>query len=281
MKPISEELLSHLSGEVTSLATCWKLTRRDNLVLGFTSHDRDIIFGGVNYLAGVGFVPTAIASNSELSVDNMEIEGMVDGEVMKEVDIRAGIYDFAEIEIFMVNFNDLSHGKLDLRTGWIGEVQYGGGRFNAEVRGLMQSFSQVIGELYSPSCRAKFGDARCGLDIGDYTVSGVIDSVTSNQIFTDSSRSEDARYFTMGKITFTSGENAGMSVEVKEYGVGGEIELVFPMAYGVEVGDAYSMQAGCDKSFPTCIAKFTNAVNFRGEPHVPGVDAMLKTAGTR
>ena len=281
MKPISEALLAHLSGEVTSLTTCWKLSRRDGAVLGFTSHDRDIVFGGVTYTASNGFVPSAVVSNAELSVDNMEIHGIIDGEVMLEADIKAGIYDYAAIEIFMVNFMDLSQGRLDLRNGWLGEVKYGNGRFSAEVRGLMQAMSQVIGELYSPSCRAKLGDSRCGLDIVDFTVTGSVSVVTSNQIFEDAAREEDAGYFTMGKITFTSGNNAGISMEVKEYGVGGVVILVFPMAYELQVGDEYTMQAGCDKSFATCIARFSNAVNFRGEPHVPGVDAMLTTAGTR
>lgn len=280
MKPITPELLTHLQSEVTSLATCWKLTRRDALVMGFTSHDCDIIFDGVAYLSANGFAPVKLVSNSDFSADIMQLEGAVDGEVITEADIKAGIYDYAEIEVFMVNYNDLTQGKMSLRTGWLGEMKYGNGRFSAEMYGLTQSFAQVIGELYSPSCRAKLGDARCGLDIADLTVTGVVTGVTSNQIFVDSARTEDAGYFSMGKITFTSGANAGLEMEVKEYGAGGVISLVFPMSYVVEAGDGYSMQAGCDKSFGTCISSFSNAINFRGEPHVPGADAMFKTAGT-
>ena len=263
------------------MATCWKLTRRDAVVLGFTSHDRDIIFDSVSYVAASGFVPTAVASNSDLSVDNLEIDGMVDGAVITEDDIRAGLYDFAQIEIFMVNYSDLTQGELNLRTGWIGQVQYGKGRFVAEVRGLMQSMIQLVGELFSPSCRAKLGDARCGLDIESYTVTGSVTSFTDSQLFVDSSRTEASGYFSMGKITFTSGNNNGLSMEVKEFDGGGIINLVFSMPYAIQVGDAYSMQAGCDKSFNSCVTRFNNAVNFRGEPNIPGTDAMLTTAGTR
>ncbi len=280
MKPITLQLKSHLSSETTTLATCWKLTRRDNIVLGFTSHDRDIVFEDVTYYASVGFSPTAVASNSDLSVDNMEIDGAIDGTVILEEDISAGIYDFAGIEIFMVNYQDITQGQLNLRTGWLGEIKYGKGRFNAEVRGLMQCFSQSIGELCSPSCRAKLGDARCGLDIADFTFTGSITSISSNQVFSDSLSEEAAGYFNMGKITFTSGNNEGIPMEVKEY-KSGLITLVLPMPYEVQIADEYSMQAGCDKNFDTCINRFDNAINFRGEPHVPGVDAMLRTAGTR
>ena len=41
------------------------------------------------------------------------------------------------------------------------------------------------------------------------------------------------------------------------------------------MADAFTVTAGCDKSFRTCKAKFDNAVNFRGFPHVPGVDFAL------
>ena len=280
MKLVSSQLLNHISGEVTTMATCWKLTRRDNVVCGFTSHDYDIIFEGVTYASSAGFVPHAVSSNSNLSVDNLEIEGMIDGAIITEHDIIAGLYDFAQMEIFMVNYNDLAAGAINLRTGWIGEVKYGKGKFIAEVRGLMQSLIQVLGELFSPHCRAKFGDSRCGMNISDHIVTGSITSVIDNRNFIDSSRTEENGYFGMGKITFTSGKNSGLEMEVKEF-TGGIITLVFPMPYSIDLGDRYSMQAGCDKSFDGCISRFNNAINFRGEPYIPGTDAMLTTAGTR
>ncbi|NDF11892.1 MAG: DUF2163 domain-containing protein [Proteobacteria bacterium] len=210
------------------------------------------------------------------------VGGSVTGEgaQVKEADLMAGLYDFAEIEIFKVNYTDLSQGTLKLRRGWIGEVSVNKGQFVAEVRGLMQALSQTIGELYSPSCRASLGDSRCKIAMEPYTRTGSITSVTDNTRFADSTRVEAAGYFTFGKITFTSGANNGLSMEVKEY-VPGKITLALPMPFAVVVGDTYSMTAGCDKTIETCIVRFANAVNFRGEPHVPGTDRMLQTAGTR
>ena len=43
MKTLPAGLAEHLAGEVTTpLCRCWRLTRRDGAVLGFTDHDRDI-----------------------------------------------------------------------------------------------------------------------------------------------------------------------------------------------------------------------------------------------
>ena len=43
-------------------------------------------------------------------------------------------------------------------------------------------------------------------------------------------------------------------------------------------GDNFIIRAGCDKRMETCGAKFANTVNFRGCPHIPGQDAVLRYA---
>lgn len=39
--------------------------------------------------------------------------------------------------------------------------------------------------------------------------------------------------------------------------------------------------AGCDKIFAMRKETYNNAVNFRGEPHIPGTDALFNTASMR
>lgn len=280
MKIISAELTAHLAGEVTTLAMCWKLTRTDSVVMGFTDHDKDLEIDGVDYSASSGFTPTAVANTSNLSVDNLDVDGMLDADVISEEDVMAGIYDFAEIEVFQVNYSDLTQGILQLRRGWLGEVTLKNHQFVAEIRGLTQRLSQNIGELYSPSCRARLGDSRCKVNMATHTHTGTITSVESNSVLYDTARTEDNGIFTFGKITFTSGGNNGLSMEVKEYTVG-KLVLALPMPYTAMAGDSYSIEEGCDKTLATCKNTFNNVVNFRGEPHVPGLDRIFETAGTR
>lgn len=162
MKVITEQLLAHFNGNLTTLATCWKVTRRDGLVLGFTDHDVSKVIDGVTYLASSGYFRTAIANSATVSVDNLEIRGFLDNNLISEVDLRNGAYDFAEIEIFAINWADLSQGICRLRYGFFGEVTLRpSGLFIVELRGLMQLFSQTVGETISPDCRADLGDHRC------------------------------------------------------------------------------------------------------------------------
>lgn len=281
MKITTTELADHLSSDVLTLATCWQLKLRNNTILGFTDYDSDLIINDVTYHASSGMTPSAVASSASLAVDNMDIQGVLESQYITEEDIQAGLYDFAEVSVFMVNYTDLSQGKLNLREGWLGEVNLNNQQFVAEVRGLLQALSQGIGQLYSPLCRAKFGDNACKINLTSHTVTGTLTNVTDNRQFVDSSREEGASHFNFGVLTFTSGNNQGMAMEVKSFKSGGDITLVFPMPYTVQVGDTYSMHAGCDKTFEVCIERYSNAINFRGEPHVPGVDKMLETSGTR
>jgi uncharacterized phage protein (TIGR02218 family) len=53
------------------------------------------------------------------------------------------------------------------------------------------------------------------------------------------------------------------------------LELWQAMAEDADAGGAFTITAGCDKHFKTCKAKFDNSENFRGFPHVPGIDFAL------
>jgi uncharacterized phage protein (TIGR02218 family) len=280
MKTISAPLQNHLSQDVTTLATCWKLTRRDGVVLGFTDHDRSLTIDSVIYAAATGFTPTAIAGSALLDVDNLEIEGMLDSETISEAEIVSGLYDFAEVEVFMVNYADLTQGIVSLRTGWVGEIMWNGTRFTAEIRGLTQKLSQTIGEIYSPTCRASLGDERCGVEMTSRTVTGTLTGVTSALILSDSIRTEIAGMYAGGVLTFLSGANEGVGVEVKAF-QNTQFILTLPTPYLPSIGDAYRVTQGCDKRFETCKTVFSNAVNFRGEPHLAGMDRMLETSATR
>lgn len=278
MKSISSGLADHIAGDVTSLATCWRIARRDGVVLGFTTHDRALVIDNVTYRAASGFSPSAIAASNAFSVDNLDVAGALSSSAITEVDLRDGWFDFAKIEIFQVNWEDLTQGKLDLVSGRLGEVSITDHRFTAEIRGLAQSLQQPVGEVYSPECRADLGDRRCKIDLAGFTLTGLVTAATSNRAFTDTDRSETDGWFDYGLLTWNTGANAGLSVEVKSF-AGGVFTLFDAMPAAIDVGDRYSVHAGCDKRFATCKTKFANVLNFRGEPFVPGPDSMLDYPG--
>jgi hypothetical protein len=162
VKTVSSALAAHLAGPLTTLATCWRVARRDGTVFGFTDHDADLVVDGVTYRARTGYRRAAIAARADLSVDDTEVEGILDAAEIDAASLRAGLWDGAEVRILLVNWADPAQGPLRLRKGRLGEViARDDGTFRAELRGLAQALNVTVGELYTPECRADLGDARC------------------------------------------------------------------------------------------------------------------------
>jgi len=256
------------------------MKRKDGGMLYFTSHDRDVVVDGNIYKAADSMNVSAASSQAGLTVDNMEFEGMLSAAAITEEDILSGRYDHAEIDIFMVNYADPVMGKLHLKTGWLGEVTLQGGQFIAEMRGLTSRLQQVIGEVYTSGCRATLGDTRCKVKLSSYTLTGSATAIEAAYAFTDSSKTQTNGYFAGGVVKFTSGANNGLSMEVRDFSAG-RFSLFLPMPSAIVLGDSFTVSAGCDKQVDTCISRFNNAVNFLGEPHVPGTDKLLETSATR
>jgi uncharacterized phage protein (TIGR02218 family) len=123
------------------------------------------------------------------------------------------------------------------------------------------------------------GDSKCKVALASFTVAATVTEVVNNQTFKASTLSQAAGWFTGGEVVWTSGNNAGRRMEVKEF-ADTQVVLALPMGKSISVGDAFDIIAGCDKTRETCQSKFSNIINFRGEPDVPGTDKLLTTAGT-
>lgn len=275
MKTIGAALKTHIAGEVTTLATLWRVTRLDGAVYGFTDHDSDITYQGVISRAMTGISSGAIRGSADLAVDNLNVDGILDSASITDADLLAGMWDYASCIVMRVNYADLSMGHEVLKSGTFGNIKTGRVHFSTELRGLSQQLQQTIGRTYKPGCDADLGDSRCGVTLAGYTVTGTVTASTTQSAFSDSSRSEAAGYFSFGLVTFTTGPNAGRKMEVKDFSAGGVFVLQQAMPNAIAIGDAYSVHAGCDKLLATCRDKFSNVINFRGFPHVPGLDRMV------
>jgi uncharacterized phage protein (TIGR02218 family) len=111
--------------------------------------------------------------------------------------------------------------------------------------------------LYNSSCTA-VKTAR----------NGSITSVGTNNTIT-TNLSQASNYFTLGYITFLTGNNAGLSYNIKANTSIGVLQTSSPLNFPATVGDTFNAYAGCDKQLSTCSTKFSNQSNFRGTPFVP------------
>ncbi|WP_428540031.1 DUF2163 domain-containing protein [Profundibacter sp.] len=246
-------------------------------MFGFTDHDRPLTFDDTTFEPESGFTASEIRSGSDLSVDAQEAEGVLTSTTITETDILDGRWDNATVEIWRVNWSGTTSRAL-MRRGAIGQVRRGRLHFVAEMRSLAHVLGQTIGRTFQASCDAALGDTRCGVDLNAATfkASGTVVSLSGDRGFAVSGLSGFAEgWFALGTLHWLTGANTGRKTEVLSHVIVGAdviIKLLEAPVRPPEVGNICNIFAGCDKRFETCQAKFANAANFRGFPHIPGQD---------
>lgn len=216
-----------------------------------------------------------------MDVDNAEVVGWVDNGGVTEQQILSGIFDYAKVTVYRVNYMDLSMGHEVVGYGTCGETKFTDQSWVTEWRSLTQQAKQVIGQVYSLTCRARFGDNRCKMPFV-WSSSAVSGEATNNrrEFFADALTQAEG-YFDGGVVEWTSGNNAGAQMEVDEFidtGSGRAVRLILPMPYAIEAGDTFMIRRDCDKRFATCKA-YGNHLNFRGEHLTPVGDTALSVPG--
>lgn len=280
MRELPEGMQAHLAGGATTLARCWRLSRRDGQVMGFTDHDRDLAFEGVVFRAGTGLEAYALEQGTGLAVDNSQALGALSDLGLEEADIRAGRYDGAEVVIWLVNWRDVEQRLVQFR-GTIGEVKRSGGVFEAELRGLSELLNQPRGRAYHRACSAVLGDAACGVDLAQpgYSVTRAAPAAPEGAVFTLPDLDDFAEgWFERGTLIVESGAAVGLRGVIRsDRFIEGarRLELWQDIPLPVLAGDMLRLEAGCDKRVETCQLKFHNFLNYQGFPHIPGEDWAL------
>jgi uncharacterized phage protein (TIGR02218 family) len=164
MRDIPPALAASLASGVTTLARCWRLTRRDGATLGFTDHDGDIAFDGVAYRAATGMTASAAESALGLAVSGLDVVGALDDSGLTEADPARGAYDGASVALYLVDWS-APQNRLMLFSGALGEVARETAAFSAELRSLTHALAQPRGRVYQRACDADLGDARCKVDL--------------------------------------------------------------------------------------------------------------------
>jgi len=283
VKALPPDLQAHLDSAATTLAWCWRITRADGVVLGFTDHDRHLTFDGTSFEPESGLVASELRSGSDLSVDAQDAEGVLTSDRITETDIADGRWDNAAVEVWRVNWADTGQRAL-LRRGAIGQIRRGRLAFVAEVRSMAHVLGQTIGRSFQGTCDAALGDARCGIDLESpaFKGTGLVTELLRDRAFLASGIFSFADgWFSGGTVQWSSGANDGRQAEVLIHTVAGGIVTVTLLEAPVRpiaVSDTFVIRAGCDKRAETCQAKFANMVNFRGFPDIPGQDAVIRYA---
>jgi uncharacterized phage protein (TIGR02218 family) len=285
MIDIPAALQARLDAGVTTLAWCWVLTRADGLTLGFTDHDQALSVAETACEPASGFTAGSARVEAGTSPARAAVFGALNSQRITDADLDNGLWDRASVKLYRVDWSEPSL-FFQTFTGELGAVSRSATGFEAEVSGLSARLNARIGRVFSKRCDAELGDGRCGVDL---EAGGFVHTVTVSAVLSASgveltgAGAEAEGAFKLGQLTWLTGDNAGSRHRVRVDRVTGStrvVELDPAPAKTPGIADTARLTAGCDKRFETCRDRFANAVNFRGCPHMPGNDLMLRHAGS-
>lgn len=267
--------MSWLDGELTTVALCWRIERRDGVAIGLTAHDRDLAIDGLVYRAAPGMTPSAVSRSAALDADSMDVAGALTGDAISEADLLAGRWDGAGVSVFAVDWVEPGE-QVSLGEGTIGAVETRGGALTAELRGVAARLERPVVEETSPECRAGLGDARCRVAMAGRRRFAVVTEADGAVLTLDVSEPV-ANAYGGGRLRWFGGANSGLEDAIASSD-GATVTLRrVPRFDGVAA--RVELIEGCDKSLATCAARFGNAINFRGEPYLPGMDLLTRYPG--
>lgn len=279
---LASSLRAVINSENLTLTRVWRITRSDGTILRFTSFDQNLVIDGV-YLAGTGFTPSATENFSSLNSSNQTLGGILDSSAITEADLDAGLYDNAKVECMIVNyldlpstFNESPPKHILVFKGLIGKITKTDINYSIEVRGTEDLLNSQIGHITSKTCRYRFGDGDCGVNLTSYTHSGSVTAVSNDRRIFTVSIIQNSGFFDYGTCEFTSGNNNGVILDIAFYTASRQIHLFETTPRSISVGNNVTLVAGCTKTLLSCM-RYNNVIRFGGEPHIPTADKFLAT----
>ena len=267
-----------LAGPLTSTAYGWRLERRDGVTLGFTSHDRDVELDGLILRASPGMMPSSIVESIGMDVDGLDVRGALTADAIRADDLGAGRWDAARLSIFLFDWTDPAAGVRMLAVGELGAISHSGSEFDAEFKGPAAKLDRAVAPYTSPGCRADFCDADCGLNAARFTHQAQIVSATESELPLAAPLAGSPANFVFGKLRWLDGPNCGLWSDILS-ATATSVQLIAPTPSPALSSSRVELIEGCDKTIATCGTRFGNAINFRGEPYLPGNDILTRYPG--
>ena len=264
-----------LASDLEGVAVFWRIYRRDGVALAFTSHDRDLWLDGLHHRAAPGMVPSATRRSARLDDDSAEVEGALTHDSISEADLVAGRFDRAAIAVGVVDWDTCEHAVL--YRGTLGEIAVSDGTFSADLRSAKTALDVDPAPRTSPLCRARFCGPGCALNAERYTVTAAVAS-SSVDFETIAFVCVDHALFLHGEMVWLDGAGAGLRARIVDADTSG-LMLDRPVDAEPVPGTRARLLQGCDRTLATCATRFGNALNFRGEPFLPGNDLIARYAG--
>lgn len=255
MLNLSEQAKSILENNIEEAIFCFEFTLKNERRLYFTSTSCDFTYKSINYLSNTGMKINHIISRDN-GYDEVYLECAYDENILSSKEVNAGLLEGALVSVYCLLETEL----ILLKKGDISQIE-----IYEQMAKFHISDSRLNSNItlnYSRTCRAKFGDEKCRIEIEKYSNVSNIRGIKNNQILIDEIKCSPHLY--EGGTLIYRGNQA--CIKLHEDSI---IELL-PNELDIQIGEEVTLLPACDKKLDTCINKYKNVLNFRGEPFIPG-----------
>jgi uncharacterized phage protein (TIGR02218 family) len=192
--------------------------------------------------------------------------------------LRVGSFDDAILTLeilFMRNWRDTTIPPL---THFVGRVLIEEAAYNyadLKIRSVAELLDVDLPKhILQPACLHMLYKEGCDLNKDTFKIDGAVMTGSTQNIILCDALTQEAGFFDLGFIQFTSGPNTGVKRTIREY-TPGSLKLIYPLFDIPSVNDTFLLYPGCDKTKASCTNKFNNLPNYRGYPHVPRSEQVI------
>lgn len=194
---------------------------------------------------------------------------LLDG-VTLQAAARAGAFDGATVSLdrAFLSSTMTAIGTVNLFSGRFADTTVSRTEIQVRVNSGLESLNvNMPRNLYQAGCVHTLYDSGCALARESWAQSGTVTAGSTASVIA-CNLTKASGWFTRGYIRFDTGAQAGTTRTIKSYAPG-QIALFLPLSAAPDVGDTFTVYAGCDKTQATCTSKFNNLPHFRATPYIP------------
>jgi uncharacterized phage protein (TIGR02218 family) len=275
VRSVPSSLATRLATGSSKLAWCVRLTTKTGALFYFTEGDVTATFEGVDYEPYAGLLAGTVSYAIDGSAAGIDLQfGVTADTPITKTDIRDGVFDAAEMDIWEYDLDHPEHGRVQLFWGRVGNIERKlEGSVKLSAKGILDQSHQILVERYTPMCIWSFCDDRCGVDPASVTYAATITAISDDRYTLEISGPAAGRpdnVFLDGVATITGGDRDGVNLAIRgNSGTTLLTHLAVPAA--LEVGTGLSVMQGCRKIFNptdggTGCSFYDNTLRFGGQP---------------
>lgn len=242
---------------------CFKITTTEKQEMYFTSHNntKKIDNNIYSHYSGLSIKNSYFNDSAE---NVIIVHGIFETKGITKTHNITG----SKFDIYICYQNNIEHYV----TMYCTEFVHHDLEFQIKLESEAIKYKKTLLKTFSKTCRAKFGDNKCKIDVNSYSKGSIIINIISLTSITIENIDIQDHYFDYGKCVITLNNGKKLEYRIKnqiQKHNGQHITFYTKIDEQCLITNKVTLIPTCDKTYFSCNKNFNNVINFRGEPFIP------------